>query len=480
MNPFKLNTALDRDFVISCHEKVAKDLEACIKSGTNTVVLGAEGSGKTTLLNNLLDFDYRLSSALNEKILISPVVPFPQTITEDEVMKYFLESIIGTVKSLCSDDKNGILKELYDTCIKRKESSTTIEAQLFSVAELLVNESGYKVVLIIDAFENFLFSKMVKPVHHETLVDALKSTCHIIITNYDLNKHSLPEDARSSFYLSRFAPPDEPLRGMPFKETEDFILEVLKKDTITFSPELIKKIHALSGGLPYLVKQVSLFAYDYINENGTEEGIDFEEALYEEKIYTTLSHWCKMLTRGQINALKHLLVNPNDYMTHKFALAVLSKRGLLKPSKHLFDFCCELFKMFCAIDGNLEAAASKNPFNKEQETSSPPVQSARSFIVNELTEECNRVDAALDSAIAGIDAKYDSFINKLKGDRNSEHAKRLSGKLETLKALKNDIDDVNSFIAGILKAENDVVADTLKEKTENSLARIRDIILNNN
>lgn len=437
-------------------------LHAKMKNRQNVQILGPEGSGKSTMLSEFFNIDYRRDK-VKDKLLISPVTPFPTTLHSDEVLMFFLNLIVNTLLELSDHGKNENLAALHAECAGLAENKNqTVEAKLLAVVQSIANEH-YRMYLVIDNFEAFTFSTEVTPQHHETLLTTFENILNqIIITNYDLNRDSLPHGVRASLYLQQFAGGIVTFSGWPLGKATELINATLEgnSDGVHFSPELIAEIIRLSGGIYVIMKQLCIYAYDYICDNGDDTGIDFSEVYEDDLISTTMRHWCRMLTPEQIHGIRS---------ENRDVLSLLNDRGLLmykrKEKKYVFF---EFFKKYCMEIGKLEAAAAENPLKSQSVAISADYKKS---VCEQLDELCDAVGNKLEKKIDVLENEFNSLIS-LGVSPSAAVAKILDTRLTKLRNHRRRINEISNSILQISSATDANQVESCKSRIETELSGI--------
>lgn len=374
MNPFGSGMPIDSMNQLLFRQENIDELENRIKYKKQTVILGVEGAGKSSLLQSFFCTDYRKDKAQNEGILISPVTEFPTDIDANECYEHFVKMVINAVKILGHCGKTDKMKKMLEELEGCKEDSSTAQGYFESVIHAIKN-NGYRVVMLIDNFERFTLSKTITEEHHGILLKLLDHCQYIVATNYDLNNDSLPDNVSGSFFLMRFGGNDIRVGGWSESETKEFIQKQLQGNDIQFSEELIEAIYKVSGGIPTLLNSTAAFVYDSILKNNGKEDFDFEKTLYNSSfVQTLLSHWCKMVSSSQEEALYKLLKEERLNSGDEANLQALHSRGFLdykmitdnygrkRPDRTQYDFCCDFLRKFCEDKERIKDAMKKNPF----------------------------------------------------------------------------------------------------------------------
>ena len=369
MNPFLTNFE-DQPFG---RAREIEEIRKRVDARSLTAIQGVEGIGKTAILKAAFDRDFRIQKA-REKVLISAVTEFPPELKDDEIYQHFTDTVIKSVRILSLCDAESEMNAILSECEQLRTQAPFPASAFESVIEA-IHFRGYHIVIVVDNFERFTTSYDVTLKHHETLRRMLSMSQYIVATNYDLNQDSLPKEVSSSLYMMNFSGHELLIGGWSYLQTEGFIKEQLKNSTIQFSPALCDKLYGATGGIPKLVKWAGQYAYDYIEKNGSEDGLQFVALYNDQKVQTLLQHWSRMFSKAQIAELKKLLTaqqNPLNKMEDA-VLTSLQSRGILTHVQQTdaygntiikdneYQFCCKYFGKFCSDGNNLEDAAKQNP-----------------------------------------------------------------------------------------------------------------------
>ncbi len=377
--------------------KAIEELEDRIATRKHTAILGVEGIGKTSLLNSFFNADYRIKKATDDRLLISPLTEFPEGLEGDAVIEHFIGMVISSVYVLRMCGQKDMMNDILDLCEKARDVNPSVEGKFEAVVNT-IQTFGYRILMLVDNFERFTSSSGVTITHHSTLRKLMGATQYIVSTNYDLSHDSLPPKVSNSFYLMNFAGNDITLRGWSPNETSQYLNDALKNSDVEFSPEVIEKIHSVSGGIPPLVNKAAAYAYDFLLEGNAENDLKLKEVADDPQVQKYFHHWCRMLTEEHILSLKNLygehnfgvkscLVNQRnrgllDYYTY------VDENGKSRVNKECFVPCCRWLESFFRVEGNLENAAKENPLLKaDNARTETATMSADNLSVEEILQK---------------------------------------------------------------------------------------------
>lgn len=374
MNPFTgRSMPIESVDKLLFREKYMDILSERIESRKQTTLLGVEGCGKTSLMKAFFCREYRIKMA-ERRILISPLTEFPTDLSGEDSYHHITDMMVSSLRILSQCGKKEEMDDLLSQCESIRESVPIASSRLSATVDLIHNIYGYNLVMLIDNFEHFTSSPEVTMSHHELMKSLVESEYFqfIVVTNYDLNQDSLPSHVAGSHFISRFADNEVRLDGWTVEETKFVLMMRLENNPIQFSEQLIEeKIYPVTGGIPDLVFLAARYAYDYIEEHGTEEGMTFRQTLYcDSKVQKFFEHWCAILSAEQVKALRELAnATMNESLADRsrsVSLRTLARRGLLvHHTDGSFEFNCRLFKSYCLDGDKLEKAAEKNPLLKD-------------------------------------------------------------------------------------------------------------------
>ena len=376
MNPFELRYPVKRAAHLVGRKDLLKELRMAVRSGQNTVLMGPEGSGKTALLDCAFDRAYRLKMA-QENVLID-VGSFPAEYGGEDVYGYFADAIENSLHllTMCGREEEaqalqGMLKKEYDS------KKSRFDGYLKALAML-----EFRMVFVLDCFENFTSSERIKSEHHDTLrsmVDGRMNLQLVVATNYDFNKTSLPEGARNSALLTRFTAKVDvkPLDAEQSQALLERCLEECEEEDFSFTSHQLEVLHSLSGGVPELLYKVAAIAYEelsYGERPGWEEVVRTRTL---EQVRPLMDRWLKYMTDEQSELLRQLPFKLDIFnQTEQVAAAALVNRGVLvKPveidslgrpiEQDGFLYNSELLADFCSHEDWLKTALEQNPFRNK-------------------------------------------------------------------------------------------------------------------
>lgn len=374
MNPFNVNAMpIDTYSALFGRENEIKTLKKHIDERKQTVVLGVEGVGKTSLLRSVFNREYRIQKALDHT-LISPVTEFPTGLKNDDIYSHFTEMILSSVRILAQCDRRDEMNDILAACDEERRKNLKPAEFFEKILNVFYDTHGYRIVMIVDDFERFTASTEITKEHHEVLRKLLSKLQYIVASNYDLNQDSLPSDVSGSLYLQAFAGNEISIGGWSHDDAVDYIYSRLNTAEIELSERTVDAIVNVSGGIPAILNLAANYAYDYVANNGAEDGLKFKP-LYEnnQRMKMLFDHWCKMLLPKHITALTHLIENNYDNEQDRSNLECLLMRGLVKKHSEtdafghtrsfddVYEFCCKFFETYCKNESNMISAAEKNP-----------------------------------------------------------------------------------------------------------------------
>ena len=375
MNPFELRYPVKRATHLVGRKDLLKELRLAVRSHQNAVLVGPEGSGKTALLDCAFDRAYRLKMA-QENVLID-VGSFPAEYGGEDVYGYFADAIENSLHllSMCGREEEAqtlqrMMNKEYDSKMSR------FDGYLKALAML-----EFRMVFVLDCFENFTSSERIKSEHHDTLrsmVDGRMNLQLVVATNYDFNKTSLPEGARNSALLTRFTAKVD-VKPLNLEESRALLERCLEEceEDFSFTHHQIEVLHSLSGGIPELLYKVAALAYEeltYGERPGWEEVVRTRTL---EQVRPLMDRWLKYMTDEQSELLRQLPFKLDIFnQTEQVAAAALVNRGVLvKPveidslgrpiEQDGFLYNSELLADFCSNEDWLKTALEQNPFRNK-------------------------------------------------------------------------------------------------------------------
>lgn len=385
MNPFKgKRMPIDsRDRMIGREEAFA-ELQMKMENHSHTVIMGVEGSGKSSLLKSFFDREYCMKMAKEERTLIMQT-EYPVNVNSDEVYKVFIDRAQDALILLDScgmaEDKK-IIEDYLEPTVKQQGGSR-FEGTVNAFAA-----RGFRLVYVLDHFERFTTSTQVTMEHHEKMRSLLDKTQYVVATNFDFNKDSLPPEVQSSYLLQMFANNEITLQGFSLAESEQYIRREIRSNDFEFPQSVIEELHAISGGIPWLLHNAAYHAYDRLEQEDIEsiKGTDIPKKIFAD-MQKTMENWSVLLTPNQVRVLKELKEKggrPGE--GDDSAAKLLLQRGILREvfrinergrrvrESGMYDYNSVLFSQFCDkkdAEGItlMEKAVCKNPFRKKGELS---------------------------------------------------------------------------------------------------------------
>lgn len=362
-------------------EESLATLETFVTRQTNAVLSGPEGSGKSTLLRHFFNTGYCKQLAQN-KVLVY-MGEFPTGMSGENTYGYFADAVRSSVEilDLCSqsDDCEAILKSLDRSQYDSKKSR-------FDQYLSKIRMFGYRIIFVLDNFENFTSSHSIQTEHHDLLCGMLNDfkLQLIVATNYDFNEISLPAGNRNSMLLARLSPNKIHLPPLEPESCKTLLEHTLEDAAVPFrfTEGQVRALHKISGGIPLLLNIVARYAYEALAE-GT-GGRDWEVRVREKALEAALpmlKRWCKIMSGEQL-ALLPKIASKDGALTvgEQSAARALAARGLLvdafvldqdghrtSTDGYFYNSC--LFEDFCQRSEWLQEAQKSNPLRKE-----PPQQ----------------------------------------------------------------------------------------------------------
>jgi len=377
INPFAETAGTDRIE----YEQYLTDLKSCIDDKIQTVLLGVEGSGKTILLNSLLRASYRKKVFEETNTLIAELVVFNEDAPPEKIYTLLCNAIDNALRNLELQEK-GIFSLASYADPKEK----------FTAWLSNIKNKDYRVVFLIDTFEEFASSPKITEDHHDCLREAAKTAQFILATDYDLNKDSLPPGIWNSFFIQLFSGGEITIESFSEAEAQRFLAQKTRNKPYQFSPALVNTLYQVSGGIPYILREAACLAYEHIAHGKAEADLRLREALLgaeaqkaDKSVFHRFKKWCRMLTPQQIQVLHNLATGATARYQQGMveedlhaAASALQKRGLLRwwtetlpdgrtivdPDRYVI--CCRLYNSFCRERAWLENAAAQNPLKKLQ------------------------------------------------------------------------------------------------------------------
>lgn len=357
--------------------ELIRQLEYSVEMRTNTYIVGPEGSGKTSLLRTTFSPEYRRKMARNKRKLLY-FADLSNKGDGNDLCKYLAERLEASLNFLISDKET--LAEIKQSIAS---DSAVGRTKFQNMVEVLHDNWGYFIVIIMDYFEMFTMSETITQEHHDCLRSLMEGGCIqcIVATNYDLSKDSLPEDIRGSYALQKFTNSIE-MTSFSVDDVELYLRKKQENVAAVITDAMKRHIFNLSGGIPKFVNLLARQIFENALENGSD--INIGEAIKDARrqCEILMNGWCKLLTEDQIEVIQLLAaqaVNKKDYAYYDFsgspyeaAVSSLLHRGLFKeyiyedsngnPVSRDFLVCFNslLFQRYCQED-KMKVAAKSNP-----------------------------------------------------------------------------------------------------------------------
>lgn len=373
-NPFISQPYIDSVDALLGRNEQHRELRRFFRDRNNAVLFGPEGSGKSALLRCFFNSEFRRKMARKQTLIY--VGEFPKNLDGEGTYGYFADAIRTSVDILefcdMADRRDAILRSMDAVSYDTKQSR-------FAQYLNKVQGFGFRMVFILDNFENFTSSPDVKPEHHDLLCGMLNDDKLqlIVASNFDFNETSLPAGTRNSQLLTRLSPNSihmAPLSPEDCQALLDWVAEEEDED-FRFTPQQVRDLHDISGGIPLLLYMAAKHAFTVLEE-GTEP---FAPAVLERALpeaLPILKHWCKVTPRNQLDLLSALREGTALREQDKTDAGALVERGLLRKAFDLgrdgshipaegYTYNSGLFREFCGNSAWLDAVWDKNPLRKE-------------------------------------------------------------------------------------------------------------------
>lgn len=350
-------------------------LRTFFRDRADAAIFGPEGSGKSVLLRCFFNLAFRRKMALKQTLIY--LGEFPKNLDSEATYGFFADAIRTSVEFLefCDlpDQMAAILRSLDAVQFDTKQSR-------FDQYLNKIRNFGFRMVFVLDNFENFTSSPDVKPEHHDLLCGMLNDDKLqlIVATNFDFNETSLPAGTRNSKLLTRLSPHSihmTPLSADACQALLDHVAEEEDED-FRFTAQQVQVLHSLSGGIPLLLHMSAKHAFAVLHEDER----DFVETVRSRTLQEALPilrHWCKVMPEEQLDLLAALTENLELPETEKTVASALLERGLLGKGFVLgrdgrriaaegYTYNSGLFREFCSHRDWLDAVLENNPLRKEE------------------------------------------------------------------------------------------------------------------
>ncbi|MBU1862055.1 MAG: hypothetical protein KKH94_00095 [Candidatus Omnitrophica bacterium] len=226
----------------------------------NVGLVGRRYMGKSSILKNLL-IHYSCPEIIPVYIALQP-----------EPFDYFAKKLMGTILQAYLKSSNMVVPSSFDALVKKvrkylprtiqrmrsvkqhmvRNNMTKAYEELFSLTELLHEESGKKVLLILDEFdrlEEFGIGDPFLSFSHEIMVQ--KDTMYIVASSREERAEKIFRE-KLSLLFGNF----ESIAVLPFNfdESSQFIRHCLASATI--APEYIKLLIRVTDGHPFYLSVI--------------------------------------------------------------------------------------------------------------------------------------------------------------------------------------------------------------------------------
>ncbi|MBQ3194701.1 MAG: ATP-binding protein [Oscillospiraceae bacterium] len=368
-NPFISQPYIDSADALYEQAEQQKQLYAFFQNRADAAIFGPEGTGKSVLLRCF--FNHAFCREMAQKGVLIYMGEFPQNLSSDDTYGYFADAIRLAVEDLefydMSDRMNTILRALDN--IQADSKSSRFNQYLHKLQKF-----GFRLVFVLDNFENFTSSPNVKPEHHDLLCGFLNANMLqlIVATNFDFNETSLPAGTRNSKLLTRLSPHSIYMTPLDI----DSCKAILGRNTdFRFTDQQIALLHSMSGGIPTLLYTSAKHGYDVLQECGVFLEAEVRSRALQEAL-PILKRWCKVTPDEQLDLLSTLREKQVLSETQKTVAGFLEGRGLLCKAYDLgrngrripaegYMYNSGLFRAFCGHREWLDEVLEKNPLRKE-------------------------------------------------------------------------------------------------------------------
>ena len=286
-------------------EETTVSLEKALLTRQNTILLGVEGSGKSSLLGALFNIEYRRSHAAGESASgVRPLI-FPVDMaaaTRTDMYEYLVSRLRAELDVLLAGVPGG--EQVIDFIGREIDRLQSMQVCFTNCMSKLCG-LGFRVVLIMDNFERFTFSKTINRSHHDvlcSLVDSQYLQC-IAATNYDIQSDSLDPDIGGSDYLQRLTNTIT-LPGFSLGDALQFARSALDvTEQGWFSDYDLGMLWHFTGGNPRLYETALHLAYENARRNRGSLHLDELAGPLYDTCSIVAEHWCHHLTDVQNEVL---------------------------------------------------------------------------------------------------------------------------------------------------------------------------------
>ena len=339
-------------------------LQNFLRTGQSAAVTGPEGVGKTSFLNVFFNHAYRRQMAEEEQTLIC-ITDFPYDLGVIEIYQYLADNLMNALHILEECEDGSEYGRVYRRVMAGRRDCGN-SASVFQQTCQSISECEYDIVIVIDSFERFVSSPNITMEHHSLLNNLIsKKLKFVVATNYDFNEKSLPPDVSGSYLLQKFS--NRYIRLEPFSREDSQAYLTMIAGEALFSPEEVKQLHLMSGGIPALLHQAAYHACEVRSRQASSQ---LDRAAWSEAARRTyrdseplMRRWCRLLTDFQISAIQAVCESQAGYCAMEnsnleTAAGLLCGRGLMThpiahrngqsyPMDDLYKLNSPLLRKYC-------------------------------------------------------------------------------------------------------------------------------------
>lgn len=306
-NPFDgVIPAIEDPAELIGREEALQELDLKVRRGMNTVLLGVLGSGKTSLLNTYFNFAYCKTMASKHHTIVAQT-SFPVFLPCDEVIRFFTDAIVSSLKILKKCGQSERMEAIMEEIREVRADSRNSAGELSEIVQIIHRENGYKILIVLDDFEQFTSSNEVTVAHHNLLRSLMDSIQFVVATNFDLQKDSLADHLLGgSFYLQKFGGNEMLVGGLDEAASGKYLERMTEGTGVSFTKEEADILCDISGGIPVLLRRAAKHAFDR-KLTGTQLGQeDFCEVVAKsaEDMRSTLDNWYKLITADDYRVIR--------------------------------------------------------------------------------------------------------------------------------------------------------------------------------
>ncbi len=320
-------------------------------SGGCVLLKGPQGSGKTTLLNTMLSYEYRCNMAREHRVLITEPKHFPLSLTYDQIFGYFIDMINIAATMLPAAGYADVFQNIA-LCNMQSSMYNTMDGKLAYLISTLRNVHKFSVVIVLDGFEKFTSSQVVRREHHDIL-NRLVDENHLRIiaaTDYDLSDESLTVEGTGSKLLQKFGPCSKDMPRLSISDAMEYAEKLCQHWQVEYVEGKAKLAYAFSGGIPAVLETSLQSVFMYGSDNN-EEMLKHCKAEICEKCSHLMEKWCDCLEDKHLDYLHNLFDenSPYNYVSDSGSniLGTLESRGLILHNGNKYDYNSYIFRMFC-------------------------------------------------------------------------------------------------------------------------------------